>query len=72
METDFASVLNEKMGDMAGVTLAGILTANGYTTTAATVSRWRSGERKPSFDAIIHIARALDCTPNDLLGVNGK
>ena len=33
-----------------------------------TISRWENGEREPSLEMVVKIARSLDCDPNYLLG----
>lgn len=40
----------------------------GISVTDATVRRWRLGLSQPRAEDIAVIARALGCTPNDLLG----
>ncbi|MBI4539886.1 MAG: helix-turn-helix transcriptional regulator [Gemmatimonadetes bacterium] len=36
---------------------------------AAAVSQLESGERKPNFATIVHLAKALSMTPNAIMGV---
>ena len=70
METtlQFKDKLAELMGDMPAITLASKIREQGIICTEAAVSRWLSGDRMPRSETISYIARALDCTPNDLLG----
>lgn len=37
--------------------------------TPYTVWRWKTGRREPSVKNLIQLGNVLDCTPNDLLGV---
>lgn len=68
--------LNERLariiGDVSPVVIAGRMTEAGCPTTAQTVSYWISGERTPGGDRIPYLARALNITPNDLLGFDAS
>lgn len=35
-----------------------------------TISRYMTGQRKPTYDKIVKIAQALNCTPDDLINID--
>lgn len=37
--------------------------------TEASISRYVNGVRKPTYDIVIRIARALECTPGELIDI---
>lgn len=65
---EFKDILARFMGDTPSVVVAGRMCEMGFTISKEAVDTWLSGTREPQSKAIPFIARALDCTPNDLLG----
>lgn len=65
---EFKDRLSRFMRDVPAVVLAARLCEMGFSTTADAVNKWIVGSREPRSEAILYIARALGCTPNDLLG----
>lgn len=65
---EFQKVLKRLMGKTPPVVVAGRMTEAGYKTSEAAVYAWVNGTRAPHREAIPYLARALNVTPNDLLG----
>lgn len=38
--------------------------------TEVTLCRYIKGHRKPTYDIVIKLAKALECTPNDLIDID--
>lgn len=69
---EFKDKLAKFMGDTPPVVVAGRMCEMGFSVSEAAVATWIAGTREPQSGAIPYLARALDCTPNDLLGFTAE
>lgn len=70
MKTKFSERLTRHMGTTTPVQVAARVTVLGYDCTKENVQRWLDGDGLPRADAIPYLARALECTTDDLLGTD--
>jgi len=66
--TTFQKNLTRFVGDTELILIAARMTEAGCPTTVAALKLWISGDRVPGSDRVVYLARALNVTPNDLLG----